>query len=666
MSSNNKNTPSQGATMSCCGTAKKVVADKDRKKYAIFNAVKLGINLVLLVASYLLAHFADVVYKDVPHWVMLFSPAWVTIVWCGYPIVKGAILNLLKKRITTSLLISVAMISSIVLEFFMVFAHVDGGGHAGHDYLFAAGEIAFLMTIGELIEDITVRKARKGVEDLLTLAPKTALLKGADGTLTEVPVEQVAIGDIVVIKPDEQVSVDGEVVIGNSAIDESGITGEYLPKDKTVGDQVFAGTRNGYGLLEVKATKTVENSVVMRLIRLTEESEKNKAPIARIADRFAGYIVPTAISLAIIVFFVATFALKAGYVQGLVRAVTVLVVFCPCSLALATPTAIAAGLGNASRKGVLIKSGQALEILSSVKAVGFDKTGTLTTGKLSVENVVSFSLDEEYFKDICASLESASNHPIGVAVSQISNKRYPLDNIENILGTGIKGTVDGKIVEIVKYKNSGVSSSDIDKIIDTGLSVVVVKIDNTPSGYIVLSDTIRETSKASLKELKDENITTFMVTGDNSRTAKTIADALSIDEVYAEQLPDEKLEKIATKKTLGRVAFVGDGANDAPALSTADVGIALGAIGNAVAMDVADICLMESDLKKVPSIIALSRKVMWTIKFNVTIAMIINFVAVGLSLFGFLNPVWGALIHNCSSVFVCTHSALILGYRNRK
>lgn len=651
--------------MSCCGTAKKVVADGDRKKYVVFNAVKIAVNLILLIASFLLAHFADTIYKDVPHWVMLFSPAWITILWCGYPIFKGAFLNLSRKKITSSLLISVAMISSVVLEFFVVLGGIESDGHAGHDYLFAAGEIAFLMTIGELIEDVTVKKARRGVEELITMAPKTALKKLADGTSVEVAVEEIAIGDVVIVKPDEQVSVDGEVVYGASAVDESGITGEYLPKDKTVGDEVFAGTRNGYGLMEIRATKNVENSVVMRLIRLTEESEKNKAPIARIADRLAGYIVPTAISLAIIVFFVATFALRAGYVQGLIRAVTVLVVFCPCSLALATPTAIAAGLGNASKKGVLIKSGQALELLSSVKSIGFDKTGTLTTGSIAVERVVT-EYEEDYFKAICASLESASNHPIGIAVSRISEKRFPISDIENVLGTGIKGVADGKAVEIVKYKDSGVKRDDIDEVIEKGLSAVVVKFDGEYAGHIVLSDTIREGATEAIEELKKSGVTTFIVTGDNARTAETVADMLKIDEVYAEQLPHEKLEKIEAKRTDGRVAFVGDGANDAPALSTADVGIAIGAIGNAVAMDVADICLMESDLKRVSSVVSLSRRVMNVIKFNVTLAMIINLVAVLLSTFGILNPVLGALVHNCSSVFVCTNSALIMTYKNKR
>ncbi len=651
--------------MSCCGTAKKVVADGDKKKYIAYNATKLVVNLILLIASFLLAHFADEVYKDVPHWVMLFSPAWVTIIWCGYPIFKGAFINLSRKKITSSLLISVAMISSVVLEFFVVLGGIESDGHAGHDYLFAAGEIAFLMTIGELIEDVTVKKARRGVEELITMAPKTALKKLADGTSIEVPVEEIAIGDVVIVKPDEQVSVDGEVVYGASAVDESGITGEYLPKDKVVGDEVFAGTRNGYGLMEIKATRNVENSVVMRLIRLTEESERNKAPIARIADRLAGYIVPTAISLAVIVFFVATFALKAGYVQGLIRAVTVLVVFCPCSLALATPTAIAAGLGNASKKGVLIKSGQALELLASVKSVGFDKTGTLTTGSIAVERVVC-DCDEEYFKALCASVESASNHPIGIAVSRISDKRYPISDIENILGTGIKGVADGKSVEIVKYKDSGVERKDIDEVIENGLSVVVVKLDGEYAGYIVLSDTVRDSAAGAVEELKKVGLTTFIVTGDNRRTAENVASRLNIDEVYSEQLPHEKLEKIASKHEQGRVAFVGDGANDAPALSTADVGIAIGAIGNAVAMDVADICLMESDLKKVSSVIALSRRVMNVIKFNVSLAMLINLVAVILSTFGILNPVLGALVHNCSSVFVCTNSALIMTYKNKR
>ncbi len=627
------------------------------------DIVKLVICALLLVVSFVLTLDSLGVYANTYHWVALFSPAWIVIVWCGAPIFRGAYKNLKKGKITSALLISIAIVASIALEFFMTFAHTTSTGH--DHYLFAAGEIALLMALGTIIEDYTVKKSRKGIEDLIALAPKTALIeKGGD--VVEVDISTIKKGDIVVVMPDQMISVDGVVVSGTTAVDESCITGEYLPKDKSFGDLVYAGTKNTFGLITIYVNEDVENSVVMRLIKLTEESEKTKAPIARIADRWAGYIVPSAIILALVVFFVATFGLKAGYVEGLVRAVTVLVVFCPCSLALATPTAIAAGLGNASKKGVLIKSGQALEILSKCKAIGFDKTGTLTTGKLCVERLHPYTLDQKYFASLCASIESASSHPIAVAVSQISNVRYPISNVETVLGSGIEGIVDGKKVAIKKWADLSYKDADVDAEYALGRTVVGVTVDGEIAGYIVLSDTLKESAKEAIDSLKNLGVTTFLVTGDNAKAANTVASSLALDEVYAEQLPHEKLQRIKEKQASSKVAFVGDGANDAPALGTSDVSIALGALNNSVSMDVADICLMEDSLNGIPSTVKLSRKVLRKIHFNIAIAMCINVAAVMLSLFGILTPVLGALVHNCSSVFVCTNSALVLLYDRKK
>ncbi len=624
-----------------------------------YDIIKLVVCALLLVATYILTLDSLGVYANTYHWVALFSPAWVVIVWCGSPIFRGAINNLKRGKITSALLISIAIVASIALEFFMTFAEVDGDGH--EHYLFAAGEIALLMALGEIIEGYTVKKSRKGIEELIALAPKTALLKCSDGTVS-VDVSTIKKGDVVVVKADQIIPVDGRIIAGSSAVDESSITGEYLPKDKAVGDSVFAGTKNGYGLIEIEVTTDVDSSVVMRLIKLTEESEKTKAPIARIADKWAGYIVPSALVLAIVVFLVATFGMGVGYVEGLVRGVTVLVVFCPCSLALATPTAIAAGLGNASKKGVLIKSGQALEALAKCKAIGFDKTGTLTTGKLSVESIVSYQLDKDYFASLCASLESASDHPIAIAVSQISDTRYPITSVETVLGSGIVGVVDGKSIAISKWSEQGYVDPEVDKEHSMGHTVIGVKIDEKVAGYLSLSDTVKDSAKDTIASLNALGLETFLVTGDNARASLNVASRLALSEVYSEQLPHEKLARIKEKQATKMVAFVGDGANDAPALGISDVSIALGAMGNSVSMDVADVCLMDNSLKGIPSAVKLSRKVLSKIRFNIALAMCINAVAVTLSLFGILTPVLGALVHNCSSVFVCANSALILMY----
>ena len=622
-----------------------------------FDIIKLSVSLGALILSFILNLESLHVFDNVPSFVRLFSPAWIAVIWCGYPIFKGAFINFFKnKKITSALLISTAITASVVLEFFSVF-NVGMLGHL-HGYLFAAGEIAFLMELGGLIENYTVNRSKKGIEKLINLAPKTANLKVGNGYF-EVDVNALKIHDIVVVKPLEAVSVDGKVTFGKSSINESTINGESVPRDVNLGDEVYAGTLNMSNMLEVEVTKLASDTTVNKLIRLVKEAEKKRAPIARLADRWASYIVPAAIICAVIVFLVGAFAFNLPLIEALIRGVTVLVVFCPCALALATPTAIAAGLGNASTNGMLIKSGEALESLSKVKTIAFDKTGTLTEGRIEVDFYEAFNMDKDEMLNLAANAEKFSTHPIAQAISKKLQKELIVKEVSETVGIGVRAEVDKKTIEVVKWSemSENVKASQLAK---NGKSIVGVKIDGIEAGFIALSDVLRAEAKESVESLKAQGIAPVMLTGDNENTAKAIAGELSIDNYKHSLLPDQKLEAIEQLKREGLVAMLGDGANDAPALAAADIGIAMGAMGNDIAIETADISLMENNLNKLNQVIKLSKRVITKIKGNIMFSMSINVIAVLLSLFGLLSPVTGALVHNCSSILVCLNSALLL------
>lgn len=637
-----------------CGNA-------ENKNTLKLEIIKLSVSFVALIISFVLNLESLHVYHNAPAFIKLMSPAWIAIVWCGYPIYKGAFVNLFKnKKITSALLISTAITASVILEFLSVF-NVGNLGHS-HGYLFAAGEIAFLMAVGELIESYTADRSNKGIKKLISLAPKTANLKFGNGSF-EVDVKALKIHDIVVVKPLEAVSVDGNVTFGKSSINESTINGESVPRDVEVGDDVYAGTLNMSNMLEIEVTKLSSDTTVNKLIRLVREAEKKRAPIARLADRWASYIVPSAIICAIVVFVVCAFAFKLSYIDALIRGVTVLVVFCPCALALATPTAIAAGLGNASTNGILIKSGEALENLSKIKTIAFDKTGTLTEGKIEIYYYESFSMDKEEMLNLAANAEKFSTHPIAQAISKSIKTDLPVKEVSETVGLGVKAIVNKRTVEVIKISSMNNSAKAIDYL-NSGKTVVGVKIDGEEIGFIALFDVLRAEAKESVEALKAQKINPVMLTGDNESTAKAIAAEVGIYNLRHSLLPDQKLEVIQSLKADGFIAMLGDGANDAPALATANIGIAMGAMGNDIAIETADISLMENNLKKLNEVIRLSKRVITKIKGNIVFSMTINVIAVFLSLFGLLSPVTGALVHNCSSILVTLNSALLL--KNRR
>ena len=579
------------------------------------------------------------------------DPAWITVVICGIPLLYLAIWRIIYNpgisKISSALLITIAMFAAIAIG-----------------DLFAAGEVAFIMAIGALLEDATTNRAKKGLKKLISLAP-TQGRRIQDGKEEMIPAEKIVKGDMLRILPGETVPVDGVIVSGETSVDQSIMTGESMPVDKAAGDTVFCGTINRFGAIDIRATKVGEDSSLQKLIRMVQEAEDKKAPMARIADRVASWLVPVAMLVAVI----------AGIAtQDIVRAVTVLVVFCPCALVLATPTAIMAAIGQATKHGVIIKSGEALEKMGKVDTIAFDKTGTLTYGKPEVSDVLSFApdLDEEKLLYLAASAEAKSEHPLGKAIVAYAKKRdLPLSEsaaFQMTSGKGISAEVDGYqlLCGNEKYLHEcGVSvtanaSGTLEKLRLQGKASILVAANGQCVGVIALSDVLRPEAAAMVQKLTAMQTNTVLLTGDNQKTADYFAAQVGIREVYADLLPEDKVGNIAALQQRGRnVCMIGDGVNDAPALKTASVGVAMGSTGSDIAVEAADIALMSDDISKIPYLRRLSGATVKTIKLSITLSMCINFLAVTLSVLGVLNPTTGALVHNAGSCFVVLIAALL-------
>lgn len=582
-----------------------------------------------------------------------FDASWVAIILCGMPIIWDAAIGLVTKfDVKADVLVSIALIASVVV---------------GEN--FAAGEVAFIMQLGALLEDMTVAKARAGIEKLVHLTPQTARV--VKNEFEEImPADQVRIGDILRIIPGETIPVDGVIISGQTSVNQAVMTGESLPVDKKTGDAVSSGTVNQFGAFTMQAAKVGEDSSIQRMIRLVQSADAGKARIVGIADRWAVWIVGAALTAAILTWLVT---------GEIIRSVTILVVFCPCALVLATPTAIMAGIGNVTKHGFLVREGDALERLAEVSRIAFDKTGTLTYGLPQVTAVhsASVSMTDQDVYTLAAAAERSSEHPLGKAVVRGFKKRYgtilpSVQSFRLILGFGVTAMVGHTEVAAGSrglMRHLGITiSAAAEGIAEThviqGCTIMYVAAAGQYIGFLALSDTVRKESASMIERLKDVQVQPVLLTGDNRRAAAAIALRLGIREVHAECLPEDKLGWIrAYQKKNQKVCMIGDGINDAPALKLANVGIAMGGVGSDIAVDAADIVLVDDDVKELPHLLALSKKMMRTIKWNLAFSMILNFVAVSLAVAGILNPVMGALVHNAGSVFVIIHSAFLLKWK---
>lgn len=614
-----------------------------KKIIGFFNSVPATLaSGVFLVLSFVLPKAGVSLYVD---------PAWFTVIISGIPLLYLAISRIIYNsgisKISSALLISIAMIAAIIIG-----------------DLFAAGEVAFIMAIGEILEDMTTDRARRGLKKLINIAP-TQGRRIIDGNEEMIHAEEIKCDDILRILPGEIVPVDGVIISGETSVDQSVMTGESLPVDKNVGDEVFCGTINRFGAIDIRATKVGEDSSLQKLIHMVQEAENKKAPMARLADKCASWLVPVAMIIAIITGIIT---------RDVVRAVTVLVVFCPCALVLATPTAIMAAIGQATKHGVIIKSGEALEKMGKVDTIAFDKTGTLTYGKLEVSDVISFAggIDESGLLSLAASAEAKSEHPLGKAIVSCAKdkgvKLIDSDCFEMTAGKGISAVVSGRNMicgnEKFLTENSILISAEItaklNELRSQGKASVLVAVDNICMGIVALSDVLRPESAEIVSKLKKMNTTAVLFTGDNKMTADYFATKVGIAEIKSELLPEQKVENIVSLQNDNRVVcMIGDGVNDAPALKTADVGVAMGSMGSDIAVEAADIALMNDDISKIPYLKRISLATVRTIKFSITLSMCINFLAVALSVLGILNPTTGALVHNAGSCFVVLIAALL-------
>ena len=603
-----------------------------------------GLKMTIISGIFLLIAVMFMIFGiDVP---IYLNPAWGTVIISGIPMLLLAMTRLIREKwISSALLIAIAMVASLMIG-----------------EIFAAGEVAWIMALGALLEDWTVERAKKGLRNLINLTPQTGR-RIINGTEEIIPVDEIKIGDTLRILPGESVPVDGEIIKGTSSLDQSIMTGESLPIDKEVGDEVFCGTMNLYGAIDIKATSLGENSSLQKLINLVKAADEKQAPTQRIADKWATWLVPVALAIAIAAWLVT------GNIE---RGVTVLVVFCPCALILATPTAIMAAIGQATKYGVLIKSGEALETLGGLNTLVFDKTGTLTYGNLEVSDVIPIrdDLPSEELLKIVASCEKLSEHPLAKAI--VKNAKEAQIDIEEpqdfkmYPGKGVTSTNSyGKVYAgnskfLSEYNIDVDVDCQLDKLKHEGKASIIVALNGEVIGLIGLSDVIREDSKDMIEKLHDLGTETILLTGDNSETANYFAGQVGIGKVFGNLLPEEKLSWIEKLKSEGKkVCMIGDGVNDAPALKTADVSVAMGSVGSDVAIEAADIALLGDDIGKIPYLKKLSNSTLFTIKANIAMSMAINAAAIVCSVLGLLNPVTGAIVHNAGSCLVVLNAALL-------
>ncbi|HNV37903.1 MAG TPA: cation-translocating P-type ATPase [Methanoculleus sp.] len=531
----------------------------------------------------------------------------------------------------------------------------------------AAAVVAVLLLLGGLLEELVAARADRALDALARLLPDRVTVR-RDGKDLFISPDEVVVGDLLIVRSGERIAVDGEVLFGAAAINQSAITGESVPAEKQAGDTVFAGTLNENGAIEVLATRVGTETTLGQIRRLVADAQEEKAPVERVLDRYAKLYTPAAIILGLLLWW---------WSGNVLQAITMLIVFCPCVIVLATPTALVASIGNAALRGSLVKKGAAVETLAHVDTVIFDKTGTLTSGELQLADVVPFDdVLETSLLGYAASAEKFSEHPVGRAIVRAAAGREIAvtdpESCELLTGLGVKARTGGHAVLLGRpklFSDMGITLPktvlwEINARACEGMSVIVVMIDHAVSGLLVFEDTLREHAQETVAALNQAGIRTVIVTGDNRETAARIAEATGISEMHAEMMPEEKVGIVKRFQEAGhRVAFVGDGVNDGPALATADVGVAMGNAGTDVAIETADVVLLSDDLLKLPRIIDTSRKALRTIRQNLVFAVGVLLFAVCLTVFNILTPVTGALLHELSSIPVIANSARLIGMK---
>ena len=584
-----------------------------------------------------------------PH-LLFFDLSWIAIILCGLPIIKEAAEALIhEKDIKADLLVSIAIISSIIIG-----------------EVFAAGVIALIMTIGGFLEEYTVSKTQNGIKNLIDITPTTATLIKDNGDEKEVDAQNIKIDDIIKVLPGEIIPGDGIIIEGESSINQAVLTGESLPVDKTVGDEVYSGTINLYGSIIIKATKNGENSSVNKLIKLIESSKPENAKIVKAADKWT-----TGIDVIAFACSIGTWIIT----HEILRAVTILVVFCPCALVLATPTAIMAAIGNLTKKGILVKDGESLEELAKINDLILDKTGTLTYGEPEVSQIIPY--DEKYSKKeiihILASLENKSEHPLAKAIVKYYKIRKnpslkEISDFEIIPGKGVKGKLgnDKIIAGNKKLLNENYDEFEKTKIqphLDTGATAIYLCMNNQLIGAVLLSDLLRNNAVDVILNLKSMEVTPVLMSGDNQNTTQTIASKVGIDKYRYGCLPEDKSNYIKKLQLEGnKVAMIGDGLNDAPSLKKANVGISMGSIGSDISIEASNITLIHDNIKDLPHLFKVSKKTLKTINVGIAFALTVNIIATILAMLGLLNPIGGAFVHNIGSVIVIIYASLLLNY----
>ncbi|WP_296788967.1 cation-translocating P-type ATPase [uncultured Methanobrevibacter sp.] len=596
---------------------------KDEKKDILF----IVISAISLISSYILS---------------LNYISWIAVLLCGIPIFKECAEGLISEfDIKADLLVTIAIISSIIIG-----------------EVFAAGEIATIMAIGGFLEEYTVRKSQKEIKNLINMTPTSATRIKA-GNEEKISAEEVEIGDTLKVLPGESIPTDGIIIEGETSIDQSTLTGESIPQDKNVNDEVYSGTINLYGSFVMKTTKTSEDSSLQKLVRLVESSSPENSKIVRQADKWATMIVVIAFTAAILTYL---------FTFEIARSVTILVVFCPCALVLATPTAIMAAIGNLTKYGILVKDGESLEELAYIDELVFDKTGTLTHGTPEVVGVISQNKEEMMY--LLASLESKSEHPLAKAIVRHYTRKdlAKVSDFKMHIGKGVSGIVNNsKVVagnyNLIKDENIPIKFRES----ENGEIQIFVAKDGEVIGKVLLADTLRESSKQTIWNLKRMHVRTTLLTGDNENTALQIANKVKVRNVRANCLPEDKTEYIKEEQVKGnRVAMIGDGINDAPSLKKANVGIAMGSIGSDVSVEAANIALINDNISDIPHLIGIARKTVKTINISIGFALTLNIIAMALAVLGILNPIEGALIHNIGSVIVIIYSYTLTKYRFSK